>query len=103
MIGKLSVIESIQENAAAYGFKLIHDNGEICDVTKKPRKTIIIFPCDPSHVIHPTEMSPLKVYEGEKKFICHYYIEFPSSQYGCPHLQHVGQLLEKTTIIIQAG
>lgn len=83
------------------GFQLTFDNGVLCEVTNKPRRTIVKFPCDPNKEISVTEFVPLKAFEGDKKLICHYYMEFPASQYGCP-IQEL-KTLTKRDITIEAG
>lgn len=82
---------------AGSGFQLILDNGAICEVTSKPRRTVIRFPCDPNKEVSSSALAPLKAYEGDKKLICNYFVDFPPSQYGCP------VLLKDSDIIIEAG
>ncbi len=82
--GVLSRVEQIEPNIPGNGFKLIYDEGEVCELTKTPRKTIIKFPCYPNVQYKPEQMNPTKAFEGQKKDVCNYFIEFSPSQFGCP-------------------
>ena len=84
--GTLSRVEQIEPNIPGHGFKLIYDEGEICAVTKKPRKTIIKFPCNAAHHYQPEQLNPTKAFEGQKNDVCNYYVEFSQNQFGCPVL-----------------
>ena len=77
--GTLSRVEQIEPNIPGHGFKLIYDEGEICAVTKKPRKTIIKFPCNAAHHYQPEQLNPTKAFEGQKNDVCNYYVEFSQS------------------------
>ncbi len=82
--GSLPRIEQIEPNIPGNGFKLIYEEGEICEITKLPRRTIIKFPCNPSVQNIPEQMNPTKAFEGTKKDVCNYFVEFHHSQHGCP-------------------
>ena len=66
------------------GILLTLEAGEVCELTKKPRKTLLQFPCDPSIHNEPSQLTILKSYEGQNKLICNYYVNFAPSQLGCP-------------------
>ena len=76
--------ESLHPGLPGAGFQLMFDGGEVCEVTKKPRKTIIKFPCAADTDTDVATLSPLTAYEGEHKLVCNYFIKFPPSQLGCP-------------------
>lgn len=76
--------EPLQSGIPGAGFQLVFDGGEKCEVTKKPRQTIVRFPCAVDTVMDVINLSPMRAYEGEKKSICTYFVEFPPSQFGCP-------------------
>ena len=82
--GALSRVEQIEPNIPGHGFKLVYDEGETCEITKAPRKTIIKFPCNPSINYQPEQMNPRKTWEGQKNEVCNYFVEFPPSKFGCP-------------------
>lgn len=85
--GEIQRIEELEPNIPSMGISLVYEDGDICEVTNIPRKTIIKLPCSKfgggaDKVA--SSLYPLKAFEGEKKEICHYFIEFPPSKYGCP-------------------
>jgi hypothetical protein len=83
--GKNLQINFLQDHQPTIGFKLIYEDGETCEVTKKPRKTIISFPCDYSlSIVDHDHFKPLRAFEGDKKLICNYFVDFPPSRFGCP-------------------
>uniref|UniRef100_A0A1X7VB22 Vesicle-fusing ATPase n=1 Tax=Amphimedon queenslandica TaxID=400682 RepID=A0A1X7VB22_AMPQE len=94
--GKTISVQSLEVGMASSGFQLILDNGATCEVTNKPRRTVLMFPCDPNKEVSPSDFAPLKAYEGDKKLICNYFVDFPPSQYGCP------VFLKDSNIIIEA-
>ena len=89
-------MQSLEVGVASSGFQLTLDDGATCEVTSKPRRTLLRFPCDPNKEVTPTHLAPVKGYEGDKKFICNYFIDFPPSQYGCP-------IMKGNDIMIEAG
>ena len=89
---------------ASFGLQLILNDGETCEVTKKPRRTIVQFPCNPNMEVDTSTFTPVKAYEGDNKMICNYFVEFPSSQLGCPLVDvNRENLLSKEEVTIQAG
>ncbi len=82
--GSLARVEQIEPNIPGYGFKLIYEEGEICEITKAPRRTIIKFPCNPTAQANPEQINPLKAFEGQKKEVCNYFVEFTYNRFGCP-------------------
>ena len=62
-------------------------NGDTCEVTGKPRETIITFPCNPDKK-YTTDVTAIKTFEGDKKDVCHYYIVYPPTELGCPQHHH---------------
>ena len=95
--GKTISVQSLEVGVSSSGFQLILDNGATCEVTSKPRRTVLKFPCDPKKEVSSSAFAPVKAYEGDKKLICNYFVDFLPSQYGCP------VLLEDNNIIIEAG
>ena len=77
---------------------MVYEDGVVCEVTKKPRKTIINLPCDPDHDVPAT---PSRAYEGDKQTICNYYVEFSPSKVFCPNM--VRGLVADTSPVITAG
>lgn len=82
--GTLPRVEQLEPHIPGEGFKLIFEEGETCEVTKRPRVTIISFPCNPSTNYKALHLAPRLAYEGQKGDICRYYVEFPPTQFGCP-------------------
>ena len=82
--GTLPRVEQLEPHIPGEGFKLIFEEGEICEVTKLPRVTVISLPCNPSTNYKAQHLNPRSAYEGQKVDICRYYVEFPQSQFGCP-------------------
>lgn len=82
--GMVRRYQSLRAGAPNSGFKLILEEGELCEVTKKPRETILMFPCDPHSHSDPNLVTVAKAYEGQKKLICKYFVEFSPSIFGCP-------------------
>ena len=64
---------------------MIYEDGDVCEVTGKPRRTIINLPCDPDNN-GGVPLAPARGYEGEKQAICNYYAEFAPSRVFCPTL-----------------
>lgn len=77
-------VEQLEPNIPGRGFKLIYEDGEICEVTNRPRKTIISLPCNPFTNYKPQHFNPRKAWEGQKSEVCNYFIEFSPSSFGCP-------------------
>ena len=94
MSGRKVLLRLLVGGAPSYGFQLVFDEGDNCEVTGKPRQTIVTFPCDPGDKIATItsvdNLKAAKAFEGEKKDICHYHVNFPPSQFGCPfHLASI--------------
>ena len=81
--GRTLSLQTLVTGSPSYGFQLLLDEGEKCEVTGKPRRTLVTFPCDPTP---PSSdgLAPLEAYEGKGKDVCHYYMVFSPSQLGCP-------------------
>lgn len=82
-------IEQVEPNIPNMGIRLVYEDGDVCEVTNIPRKTIIKLPCSvggrgSDDQLHAHHVYPLRAYEGERKEVCHYFVEFPPSKYGCP-------------------
>ena len=77
-------VEQLEPHVPGRGFKMILMDGDICEVTKKPRVTTVNFPCNPSAKFPPQNFRASRATEGQKENICQYFVEFPSSQFGCP-------------------
>lgn len=82
--GTLPRVEQLEPHIPGEGIKLIYEEGEICEVTKQPRVTVITLPCNPHANYKVQHLNPKGAKEGEKGEICRYYVEFPPSQFGCP-------------------
>lgn len=82
--GKTPRIEQLEPNIPSMGIRLLYEDGDTCEVTKVPRRTIIKLPCNQGVVYSAQNWNPQKVWEGKGKEICHYFVEFPPSQFGCP-------------------
>ena len=88
--GTILSIEQIEPHVPSRGFKMILTDGDICEVTKKPRVTTFVFPCTPGTRYPPQSFEPVRVTEGKGENICRYAVEFPSSRFGCPALPSDG-------------
>ena len=84
--GVLPRVEQLEPNIPGSGFKLIYEDGEICEVTNRPRRTIINLPCNSFTNYKPQHFNPRKAWEGQKSEVCNYFIEFSPSSFGCPTL-----------------
>ena len=83
--GSFAHVEQIEPHAPGKGFKLVYEDGDVCQVTKKPRRTVISLPCaSPGVQSQASTLSVRKAFEGESDAICNYFVEFPPSQFGCP-------------------
>jgi hypothetical protein len=82
--GKTPIIEQLEPNIPSMGIRLVYEDGDICEVTKVPRKTIIKIPCNQGAVYTSNNWNPQKVWEGKGKEVCHYFVDFPPSKFGCP-------------------
>lgn len=89
-IGKTVSVDYLTAGVPSSGFKVTFDDGEVCDITKKPRRTFLHFPCDPDSPVSADRFNPLRAYEGDKKLVCNYFVEFPPSTLGCPELSRHG-------------
>lgn len=77
-------LEQLEPNIPSMGIRLVYENGEVCEVTKVPRKTIIKLPCAREAKFSKQNLHPKQAWEGKGKELCHYFVEFPPSMYGCP-------------------
>ena len=89
----------MEPNIPNMGIRLVYDDGDICEVTGISRKTIITLPCSNGgrqneDKLLAQQVNPHRAYEGQKKEICHYFVEFPPSKYGCPVEQDVATSLK---------
>lgn len=82
--GKTLLIEQLEPNIPSMGIRLVYENGDVCEVTKVPRKTVISLPCDFGAEYSQSSWHPKEAWEGKGKEVCHYYIQFPPSKFGCP-------------------
>ena len=84
--GRRVVYEPLEKHIPSAGIQLIYEDGDTCEVTGKPRRTIIKLPCDPDGN---DNVPPVlaRGYEGEKQTICNYYAEFIPSRSFCPTLR----------------
>lgn len=77
------VHQPLEQHIPSAGLQVVYEDGAVCEVTKKPRRTIINLPCDPSRDVPAT---PARAYEGDKQAICNYFVEFSPSKLFCPSL-----------------
>ena len=82
--GVLPHVEQLEPNVPGSGFKVIYEDGEICEVTNHPRRTVITLPCNPFASYKPQHFNPRKAWEGQKSEVCNYFVEFSPSSFGCP-------------------
>ena len=94
--------EQMEANAPAQGLKLLLEDGEICELTRRPRRTIVTIPCDPSGATGPEELVARRGWEGQKSDVCNYFIEFGGHKLGCP-VMRPGNLLTSRKPQIRAG
>ncbi|XP_065883640.1 uncharacterized protein [Dysidea avara] len=95
--GQRVVYQPLEQHIPSAGLQVVYEDGVVCEVTKKPRKTIINLPCDPDHDVPAT---PSRAYEGDKQTICNYYVEFSPSKLFCPNM--VRGLVADTSPVITA-
>lgn len=82
--GKNLLVEQLEPNIPSMGMRLVYEGGDTCEITKVPRKTIIKIPCNRGAVFTHQNWNPKQAWEGKKKEVCHYFVEFPPSVFGCP-------------------
>ena len=99
--GRTLSLQTLVIGSPSYGFQLLLDEGERCEVTGKPRRTVVTFPCDPTHPVT-DGLEPLEAYEGKGKDVCHYYMVFPRSKLGCP-IHHASITDSAHIINIESG
>ena len=91
--------EQIEPNVPATGLKLLLEEGETCELTKRPRRTVVTIPCDPAG---PEELVPMRGWEGQKGDVCNYFVEFGGHKVGCP-LERGASLVTSHKPEIRAG
>ena len=98
--GKRIVYQSVEEHIPSAGLQLLYEDGDVCEVTGKRRRTIVNLPCDPNGDgdIPPV---PARGYEGNKQTICNYHVEFVPNKSFCPTLRR--GLVEDYNPVITAG
>ena len=84
--GLLPRVEQLEPNVPGSGFKLIYEDGVICEVTNRPRTTTVSLPCNPFTNYKPQHFNPRKAWEGQKSEVCNYFVEFSPSSFGCPSI-----------------
>ena len=85
--GQKMVFEPLEKYLPSAGVQLVYEDGDTCELTGKPRRTIIKLPCDPDG--NPdVPLVPARGYEGEKQAICNYHVEFMPSRSFCPTLRN---------------
>ena len=90
VVGRTVSVDYLTADVTSSGLKVTLDDGEVCDITKKPCRTFLHFPCDPNKHVNVDRFNPSRTYEGDKKLVCNYFIEFPPSTLGCPELNRHG-------------
>jgi len=96
--GQRIVYQPLEQHIPSAGLQVVYEDGVMCEVTKKPRRTTIDLPCDPDRDV---PVTPSRAYEGNKQTICNYYVEFSSSKLFCPSLSR--GLVTNTSPVITAG
>lgn len=91
--GKVLKLEQLEPNIPSMGIRLIYEDGQTCEITKLPRRTIIKIPCSRDTEHSKQSFHPKQAWEGKGKEVCHYFVEFPPSKYGCP-IEPSGSLAE---------
>ena len=82
--GITSSVVLIEPHLPGRGFKLVLTDGDVCEVTGKPRTTTFVLPCSPNSRHRAESFRPTRAMEGTKENVCHYTVEFPATQFGCP-------------------
>lgn len=82
--GKTLLIEQLEPNIPSMGIRLVYEDGDICEVTKIPRRTIVKIPCNQRAIFSSQNFAPQRAWEGKGREVCHYFVEFPASKFGCP-------------------
>ena len=99
--GQRTVYQPLEEHIPSAGLQLVYEDGDVCEVTGKPRRTIISLPCDPDSNNADIPPVPARGYEGEKQAICNYHAEFVPNKVFCPTLRR--GLIQDHNPIITAG
>ena len=84
--GRRIIYEPLEKHIPSAGIQVIYEDGDTCEVTGKPRRTIVKLPCDPDGNSDAPPV-PARGYEGEKQTICNYYAEFMPSRSFCPTIR----------------
>ena len=82
--GRTVSVDPLEPNAPGQGFKLVLSEGDECEMTGRPRITIIHLPCNPNARYTAEQLKPSRASEGARENLCRYTVEFPASQFGCP-------------------
>lgn len=82
--GAAASLTPIEAHLPGRGFKLVLTDGDLCELTGNPRTTTFVFPCSPNSNHRAENFKPMRATEGTKESVCHYTVEFPASQFGCP-------------------
>lgn len=101
--GKDLKVEQLEPNIPSKGFRLMYEEGEICEVTKIPRRTIIKLPCSHEADYSQQNFHPKQAWEGKNKEICHYFVEFPPSKFGCPSESMTASHISVGTVTTPSG
>ena len=82
--GVTSSVTPIEPHVPGRGFKLVLTDGDVCEVTGKPRTTTFLLPCSPNSKHRVENFRAMRAMEGTKENVCRYMVEFPPTQFGCP-------------------
>ncbi|CAI8005551.1 Vesicle-fusing ATPase, partial [Geodia barretti] len=77
-------VTPIEPHVPGRGFKLVLTDGDVCEVTGKPRTTTFLLPCSPNSKHRVENFRAMRAMEGTKENVCRYMVEFPPTQFGCP-------------------
>ena len=98
--GTIASFEPLEPNVPGKGFKLVFLDGDLCELTNKPRVMTVSLPCGPNTHYKPGQIKPSRASEGSKESVCRYTVDFPASRFGCPL---DGQAEEGDRPILTAG
>ena len=82
--GMTVAVAPLEPHLPGRGFKVVLTDGDVCEVTGKPRMMTVVLPCTPNSSYRRDGFRPRRAVEGTKESVCQYTVEFPSSQFGCP-------------------
>ena len=82
--GMTPSLQPLEPHVPGKGFELVLTDGDLCELTGKPRLTAVRLPCKSNANYAAHQFKPSRASEGTKENVCRYTVEFPASQFGCP-------------------